>query len=104
MRSTRLRMLSVVLDYPSPEIEQQVLTRETGIDGERASRLVALGQAVRAADGHREIASTRALVATAAPIAAGLAPGEAAKAAVVEPLADGTREIAALQTTIDTYL
>jgi len=88
--STRQRMVAIELDFPPSEIEHEVVRREAGADPETASSLVRLGLAIRRADdgGLREAASTRALVAAARLMAAGLSFVDAATAAVAGPLTD----------------
>jgi nitric oxide reductase NorQ protein len=104
--STRQRMVSIKLDFPPAEIEEQVLIHETGVDPQTASALVSLGQAIRRLDGQglREVASTRTLVSTAALIGEGLPPREAAEAAIVGPLSDDEAQTSGLMVIVDTYL
>lgn len=88
--STRQRMVSIELNFPGPEIEERILTQETGIDVEMAKRLVRLGQAIRQLqhEGLPEAASTRTLVSTALLIKDGVSPKDAAEAALTGPLTD----------------
>ncbi|MDB5968341.1 MAG: nirQ 1 [Hydrocarboniphaga sp.] len=88
--STRQRMVSIELRFPSPEIEERILVQETGIDIDNARRLVRLGQAIRQLqhEGLPEAASTRTLVSTALLIKDGVAPQDAAEAAITGPLTD----------------
>jgi nitric oxide reductase NorQ protein len=88
--STRQRMVSIELRYPAPELEERILCQETGIDADMARRLVRLGQAIRQLqhEGLPEAASTRTLVSTALLIQDGVAPQDAAEAAITGPLTD----------------
>lgn len=88
--STRQRMVSIELRFPGPEIEEQILIQETGIDVETARKLVRLGQAIRQLqhEGLPEAASTRTLVSTALLIKDGVPAREAAEAAITGPLTD----------------
>ncbi len=96
--STRQRFVSLRFDYPSAEIEQEIVTAEAGVDAHLARRLVSLGNALRALKDHdlEESASTRLLVYAATLIRDGFAPVEACLAAMVEPLTDDAETVAAL--------
>lgn len=104
--STRQRMVAIEFDYPSAEIEQQILLREAGIDAEHAARLVRLGQAIRRLEtgGLREVASTRVLIAAGELVAEGLSLQEAAMAAIAGPLTDDAQVSQGLVKMIDVYL
>ena len=102
--STRQRFVAVSLGPPEPEVEQEILVGETGIDAAAARRLVALGAKLRELEplGLAELPSTRLLVSAARLIRAGVPPRAACNAAVVEALtddreiADGLRDLVAL--------
>ena len=96
--STRQRFTAVHLGFPAPDIERQVLKRETGIDEHFANILVVLANQLRALKDHDldEPASTRLLVYAANLIQAGYAPLEACRAALIEPLTDDQETVAAL--------
>jgi nitric oxide reductase NorQ protein len=104
--STRQRMVGIDLGFPPPAIEERVVIHETGVAPEFAQDLVCLGQAIRRLtdSGLREVASTRTLVASAALVAEGLRPREAAIAAIVSPLTDDAEQVAGLVTMIDSFL
>jgi nitric oxide reductase NorQ protein len=101
--STRQRFVSLRFDYPQPDLEQQILIGETGIDAALAKRLVNLANALRALKDHdlEEAASTRLLVYTATLIHGGYDPLEACRAALVEPLSDDEETTAALMEVVD---
>ena len=88
--STRQRMVSIELDFPSPELELEILRQAAGIAGAAAEDLVRLGQAVRRVRdaGLREAASTRTLISAAALIGEGMSFRDAAIAAIAGPLTD----------------
>ena len=96
--STRQRFTALQFHFPPPEVELEVLQRETGIDRQYAQRLVTLVNSLRRLKDHdlEEAASTRLLVYTAALIEDGLDPLEACRAALVEPLTDDEETVQAL--------
>lgn len=88
--STRQRFISLEFDYPSPEIEAQILMQEGGIDAPMARDLVRIGQKVRNLKGHglEEGVSTRLLVYAAQLIASGIAPRQACEVAITNTVTD----------------
>jgi nitric oxide reductase NorQ protein len=88
--STRQRFVALEFDYPSAEIEAQIVAAEGGIDADTAKKLVKLGELTRNLKGAGldEGASTRLLVHAAQLIGAGMAPGTASLAAVARALTD----------------
>lgn len=104
--STRQRMISVELSWPTPEIEERVLMEEAEVRPEVASALVRLGQAIRRLDDDdlREVASPRALVSAGKLVNRGLPIRDAAVAAIVGPLTDEPAIRAGLLAMVDTYL
>lgn len=104
--STRQRMVAIEFGYPTPDVEQKIVGHEAGVDAETAAKLVQLGQAIRRLDtaGLREVASTRVLIAAGRLMAEGLAPREAAIAAIAAPLTDDATIVAGLTKMIETYL
>ncbi|XVQ15519.1 CbbQ/NirQ/NorQ/GpvN family protein [Spirillospora sp. CA-255316] len=101
--SFRQRFVTLAMDYLPPDREAEVLVAESGIDRPAAERLVRCATSIRTADQifHFEPPSTRALVAAAQLIAAGVDELHATQACVLAPLStdgavtDGLREIAA---------
>jgi len=104
--STRQRMVAIELGFPPPEVEEEVVAHEAGIERAQARELVRLGQAIRRLEtaGLREVASTRVLIAAGQLIADGLPPREAALAAVAGPLTDDATVTRGLLEMIDVYL
>jgi nitric oxide reductase NorQ protein len=103
--STRQRMVSIELTFPTPEVERAVLIQEAGASAELADELVGLAAALRRITdaGLREVASTRMLIATAALAGRGLPLRQAARAAIVGPLTDDSTLAAGLLAVIDAY-
>ena len=101
--STRQRFVASRFDFPSSELEQEVLIGETGIDTALSKRLVNLANALRSLKDHdlEEAASTRLLVYTAMLIKGGYDPIEACRAALVEPLTDDHETTNALMEVVD---
>jgi nitric oxide reductase NorQ protein len=97
--STKQRFLSLAFDYPSPEVEVEVLRGETGIGENDARRLAALGAKLRALDtvALAESPSTRLLVNAACLIQAGVPPRAACHTAIVEALTDDREIVAGLR-------
>jgi nitric oxide reductase NorQ protein len=88
--STRQRMVSIDLGFPPPQIERDILIHEAGVDTDLADDLIALGQAIRRLEDSdlREVASTRALIATGKLVVNGLGPRQAAVSAIAGVLTD----------------
>jgi nitric oxide reductase NorQ protein len=104
-QSTRQRFVSMEFDYPSPDAETEIVTKEGGIDRETASDLVKIGQKVRNLRGHglEEGVSTRLLIYAAQMIAKGIPPVQAADVAICSPITDDRelqRSIREIVTTI----
>ncbi len=94
--STKQRFLSLAFDYPTREVEVEIIQGETGIELDTAKRLAALGAKLRALEtiALAETPSTRLLVNAARLIQVGFPPRAACHTAIVEALTDD-REIAA---------
>ncbi|WP_205699714.1 CbbQ/NirQ/NorQ/GpvN family protein [Conexibacter sp. SYSU D00693] len=103
--STRQRMVAIELDFPTAEVEREVLRREAGVDEGVADDLVALAQAIRRVKdaGLREAASTRTLIAAGQLIAEGLSFTEAATVAVAGPLTDDPQLRQGLLAMVESY-
>ncbi len=104
--STRQRFLAMSFDFPSTQLELEVLQGESGIDTELGEKLVTLGGALRALKGYdlEEAASTRLLVYAATLINDGFAIRDACRAALVEPLTDDEETLTALMEIVDATL
>ena len=89
-QSTRQRFVAIEFDYPPPEMEAEIVTREGGVDEGTARDLVLIGQKVRNLRGHglEEGVSTRLLIYAAQLIALGIPPVDAADVAMSSPITD----------------
>ena len=104
--STKQRFIGLNFDFPSPEVEKKILMTEVpGLPGDIATKLVATGGKARGLKDHGldEVTSTRALVYAANLIVAGLAPIEACRAAMVNPMTDDIELSAALSEIISAH-
>lgn len=102
--STRQRFVAMSFDFPSAEVEQQVVMLESGLGDAQARQLVTLAGQLRRLSGYDldESVSTRLLVYAAKLMAAGMAPALACRTALAEPLSDEPDTVAALQAIIHT--
>jgi len=89
-QSTRQRFVSLDFDYPSPELEAEIVAREAGVDAELAEGLVKVGRKVRnlVDRGLEEGASTRLLIYAGKLVAGGVAPRRACEVAFGKTLTD----------------
>ncbi len=100
--SFRQRFVTLPMNYLAPPREVEVLSKEAGVAGDVAERLVRLASSIRNADEilHFEPPSTRSLVAAAKLIAAGSSELEAAENCILATLStegavtSGLRELA----------
>lgn len=97
--STRQRFVGLSFDYPSAEVETEIVRGETGCEQGVARRLVALAAKMRSVDhlGLAEAPSTRLLVDTARLIGTGLPARLSCRVGLVEPLTDDREVAQALQ-------
>jgi nitric oxide reductase NorQ protein len=104
--STRQRFVAITLDFPTAEIESEVVAREAGIDEPTAEALVVLGNAIRNLDSSalNEVASTRMLILAGGLVAAGLTLRGAVQSAVIEVLSDDLDVIRGLGELVDAVL
>jgi nitric oxide reductase NorQ protein len=102
-QSTKQRFSALVFHYPPAELEAQIVATETGIGAELATGLVKIALAARNLKGHGldEGISTRLLVYAANLIEAGIAPTEACRMALVDPITDDDDIRATLHHAID---
>ena len=89
-QSTRQRFAALSFDYPSRDVETDIVAHESGVPRETASRLVRVAVRIRKLKNHglEEGVSTRLLIYAGRLIAAGLEPVVACEASIVEPLTD----------------
>jgi nitric oxide reductase NorQ protein len=88
--STRQRFIAIDFDFPSPEIEAEIVAAESGLLLDSVRPLVQLAGRLRALKGQdlEEGVSTRLLVYCASLIAAGVKREAAVRTAMIEPLSD----------------
>jgi len=88
--STRQRFVSLEFDYPSPEREAFIISRESGCSEADAERIAVVGERVRQLSEHgfEEGVSTRLLVYTGDLIRRGIPSRRAAHAAIVTAISD----------------
>jgi nitric oxide reductase NorQ protein len=88
--STRQRFVAIEFDYPSDEIEKNIVQRESGVSEDVAGQLVRLAGKVRNLREHglQEGVSTRLLIYTGQLIASDLAPRIACQSGFVAALTD----------------
>ena len=88
--STRQRFISLEFDFPSPEMEAEVVAQESGLPLERCRPLIRLANKLRGLKGRdlEEGVSTRLVVYAATLIAQGMSTDRAILAAMIEPLTD----------------
>ncbi|HHC71762.1 MAG TPA: AAA family ATPase, partial [Thiotrichales bacterium] len=89
-QSTKQRFAALDFDYPEAETEATIVHKETGIDPERAERLVKIAHTSRNLKGHGldEGISTRLLVYAATLMGKGIEPVEACRMALISPITD----------------
>jgi nitric oxide reductase NorQ protein len=89
-QSTRQRFISLDFDYPEPEKEAEIVSKEGRIDMETALRLVSLGGKIRniREQGLTEGASTRLLIYAARLIGNNIPVPDACRSAICLPLTD----------------
>ncbi len=89
-QSTKQRFSAMTFDYPPADLETQIVATETGCTPEIAGSLVKVAAAARNLKGHGldEGISTRLLVYAANLMDEGIAPREASRMALVDPITD----------------
>ncbi len=89
-QSTKQRFVAFDFDYPSAELESEIVAKESGVDAETAAKLVKIAHAARNLKGHGldEGISTRLLVYAGNLIKGGIAPRDACQMALVSPITD----------------
>jgi len=103
--STRQRFVALRFDYPVPEIEQQILIKETGVDAHLAFKLVELASALRKLEQNDldEVASTRLLIYAARMISSGMNALDVCRCCLAEPLSDDPQTVKALMDVAKIY-
>ncbi|MTW21776.1 CbbQ/NirQ/NorQ/GpvN family protein [Allochromatium palmeri] len=104
-QSTKQRFGALDFDYPTAEIETEIVTHEGGVDKATAEKLVQIAHRSRNLKGHGldEGMSTRLLVYAAQLIGKGVEPQAAAQMALVRPLTDDPDMRDTLDAAVNTY-
>jgi nitric oxide reductase NorQ protein len=104
--STRQRFVAVAFDFPAPEVEAAIVSRESGLPRDRCLPLVRVAGALRELKGQdlEEGASTRLVVYCARLIRDGVKPETAIRATLLEPLTDDPEVMAGLARVADIAL
>ena len=104
-QSTKQRFGALDFDYPSAEIETEIVSHEGGVDSKTAEKLVQVAQRSRNLKGHGldEGISTRLLVYAAQLIGKGIDPQSACRMALVRPLTDDPDMRDTLDAAVNTY-
>ncbi|MCG6898115.1 MAG: CbbQ/NirQ/NorQ/GpvN family protein [Thiocapsa sp.] len=104
-QSTKQRFGAMDFDYPSTEIETEIVAHEGQVDKATAERLVQVAQRSRNLKGHglEEGMSTRLLVYAAQLIGKGIDPQSACRMALVRPLTDDPDMRDTLDAAVNTY-
>ena len=104
-QSTKQRFGALDFDYPSADIEAEIVAHEGGVDAKTADRLVQVARRSRNLKGHGldEGMSTRLLVYAAQLIGKGIAPQAACQMALVRPLTDDPDMRDTLDAAVNTY-
>jgi nitric oxide reductase NorQ protein len=104
-QSTKQRFGALDFDYPSLEIETEIVAHEGKVDGKTAEKLVQVAQRSRNLKGHGldEGMSTRLLVYAAQLIGKGITSQAACQMALVRPLTDDPDMRDTLDAAVNTY-
>jgi len=96
--STRQRFVALRFDYPDEAAETAIVVQESGIEEAKARVLVKLANSLRNLKDHdlEEAASTRLVIYAAKLIKSGIAPLEACRITMAEPLTDDEATVRAL--------
>ena len=88
--STKQRFIALSFNYPTPDVEKEILIKESGVDDATAQKLVTIASEIRQLDDSdiQEAVSTRLLVYAAKLIVQGFDPYQAAIHTIVESLSD----------------
>lgn len=104
-QSTKQRFGAMSFEYPTSDVETEIIAHEAGIDTEIASRLVQVAQRSRNLKGHGldEGMSTRLLIYAGQLITKGISASAACQMALVEPLTDDPDMRDTLEAAVKTF-
>lgn len=100
--STKQRFISLSFDYPKPEVEKEIVIKESGVEPQIAEKLVNIAQEIRRLKESdiQEAASTRLLIYAAKLISKGFNAYDACVHSIVGSLSDEEEVLEVLQTLI----
>lgn len=100
--STKQRFISLSFDYPKPEIEKEIIIKESEVDTQIAEKLVRIAQEIRRLKESdiQEAVSTRLLVYAAKLISQGFDAYDACMHSIVESLSDEEEVLEVLRTLV----
>ena len=103
--STKQRFISLSFDYPKPEIEKEIVIKESGVEAQVAQKLVTIASEIRKLSENdiQEAVSTRLLVYAAKLIVKGFNPYDACMHSIVESLSDEAEVLEPLATLISLH-
>jgi len=103
--STKQRFISLEFTYPKPDIEEQIIVKESGIDTERAKKLVSIAGEIRQLSDTeiQEAVSTRLLVYSAKLMVKGFDPYQACMHSIVQSLSDEKEVLEVLEKLVRLY-
>lgn len=104
-QSTKQRFGAVDFDFPSAEVEGEIISHETGVDSDTAGKLVQIAHRARNLKGHGldEGISTRLLTYAGQLIKRGIDPIAACQMTLVRPITDDPDMRETLDAAISTY-
>ncbi|SFV90068.1 Nitric oxide reductase activation protein NorQ [hydrothermal vent metagenome] len=103
--STKQRFISLSFTYPKPDIEKEVIIKESGVDEATAQKLVNIAGEIRQLSDSdiQEAVSTRLLIYAAKLMVKGFDPYEACMHSIVESLSDEDDILEVLQKLISLH-
>ena len=103
--STKQRFIALSFDYPKPEVEKEIVIKESGVESEVAQKLVTIASEIRnlSENDIQEAVSTRLLVYAAKLITRGFNPYDACMHSIVESLSDEEEVLDALEKLISLH-
>ncbi len=103
--STKQRFISMEFTYPKPDIEKEVIIKESGIDDDTATKLVSIASEIRNLSDVdiQEAVSTRLLVYASKLIVKGFDPYQACIHSIVQSLSDEEEVLEVLEKLISLH-
>ena len=97
--STKQRFIALSFDYPKPEVEKEIVIKESGVEAQVAQKLVTIASQIRnlSENDIQEAVSTRLLVYAAKLITRGFNPYDACMHSIVESFSDEEEVLEALE-------